>query len=329
MGGGSWSDDAYKSLSSTRSSTVGVSSFTHDHSIRTGAVKAGVHDRLNPKGVVNRESRDSVAHPTSNAIAVLFDVTGSMGGIPRVLQTKLPKLMSILAAKGAIEHPQILFGAIGDYHGDEVPLQVGQFESDVAMDEDLDKIYIEGGGGGQKSESYELGLYFMARHTSIDCLEKRGKKGYLFMIGDEMARNVEKRAVNDVIGDNLETDIQLSKIAQEAQEKYEVYFIIPTRASHGQDKDIQQFWEKLFGQNVLKLDDESLVCELIATTIALAEDSIDSVSDVAADLGLSKSGLTSLTNALSVVQSNKARGLKKATMTGDLSMVGTNGVEIL
>lgn len=43
------------------------------------------------------------------------------------------------------------------------------------------------------TESYELAMYFMARHTSIDCYEKRGKRGYLFMIGDELAYPKVKR----------------------------------------------------------------------------------------------------------------------------------------
>ena len=55
------------------------------------------------------------------------------------------------------------------------------------MDDDLGRILLEGGGGGQKTESYELALYFMARHTATDCFERRGRRGYLFIIGDEMA----------------------------------------------------------------------------------------------------------------------------------------------
>jgi len=46
--------------------------------------------------------------------AVLFDVTGSMGQVPRALQQKLPQLLGLLLRQGYVEHPQILFGAIGD-----------------------------------------------------------------------------------------------------------------------------------------------------------------------------------------------------------------------
>ena len=77
------------------------------------------------------------------------------------------------------------FGAVLDATCDRVPLQVGQFESDNRMDEHLGNMVLEGGGGGQMTESYELAMYFMARHTAIDCHEKRRRRGYLFIIGDE------------------------------------------------------------------------------------------------------------------------------------------------
>ena len=100
---------------------------------------------------------------------MLFDVTGSMRKVPRVLQTKLPQLLGLLQRQGYASDPQIMFGAIGDATCDRVPLQVGQFESDNRMDDDLGRIVLEGGGGGQMTESYELAMYFMARHTATDC----------------------------------------------------------------------------------------------------------------------------------------------------------------
>jgi hypothetical protein len=45
--------------------------------------------------------------------------------------------------------PQIMFGAIGDATCDRAPLQVGQFESDNRMDDDLGRILLEGGDAGK------------------------------------------------------------------------------------------------------------------------------------------------------------------------------------
>ena len=181
MGSGRWSTNVYDAAARFRAAT-GASAFAYSDG---GA--AHVHPGLNPFGVPLRESRDSGEHPQSLAIAVLFDVTGSMRWVPRALQAKLPQLLGLLLRKGYVAHPQIMFGAIGDATCDRAPLQIGQFESDNRMDDDLSRILLEGGGGGQKTESYELALYFMARHTAADCYERRGRRGYLFVIGDEMA----------------------------------------------------------------------------------------------------------------------------------------------
>src|SRR5438128_948260 len=72
---------------------TGKDAFEYDHAVRNGAADHAVHPKMDPRGVRVRESRDSDAHPESHAVVVLFDVTGSMHRVPRVLQAHLPKLM--------------------------------------------------------------------------------------------------------------------------------------------------------------------------------------------------------------------------------------------
>jgi len=269
MGSGIWSTDVYDAAARYRAAT-GASAFAYSDS---GATKT--HHDLDPLGVT-RESRDSAEHPQSVAIAVLFDVTGSMRLVPRALQAKLPQLLGLLLRHGYAENPQILFGAIGDATCDRAPLQIGQFESDNRMDDDLGKIMLEGGGGGQKTESYELALYFMARHTAIDCHEKRGKRGYLFIIGDEMAYSRLKHdEVKGVIGDTLAQDFTTSSVVREVQRKWDTYYILPEGSSYVGDSEVLDFWRALLGQNVIELADLDAVCETIALTIGLGEAAID------------------------------------------------------
>ncbi len=270
MGSGIWSTDVYDAADRYRRAT-GTSAFAYsDSGART------VHASLDPRGVTARESRDTDEHPQSLAIAVLFDVTGSMRSVPRTLQTKLPQLLGLLLRKGYVTDPQILFGAIGDATCDRVPLQVGQFESDNRMDEDLGKIVLEGGGGGQMTESYELAMYFLARHAAIDCYDTRGRKGYLFIIGDEMAYPaVKAREVRTVIGDELAEDIPLRQIVAEVSRRFHTYYVLPTGSSYAGNSQVLDFWRDLLGQNIIELDDLDAVCETIGLTIGLNEDAID------------------------------------------------------
>jgi hypothetical protein len=270
MGSGVWSTDVYDAAATYRAAT-GTSAFAY-----TDSGARVVHPSLNPFGVAARESRDSTEHPQSTAIAVLFDVTGSMREVPRVLQEKLPKLLGLILRKGYATDPQILFGAIGDATCDRAPLQIGQFESDNRMDDDLSRILLEGGGGGQQTESYELALYFMARHTSIDCLDKRGRRGYLFLIGDELPYpRVKPPEVARFVGDELPEPVPTRRIIAEVRRRYDTYYILPGAASYAGDPTVLGHWRRLLGQNVIELDDLDAVCETIALTVGLGEDAID------------------------------------------------------
>ncbi|HEY7125317.1 MAG TPA: hypothetical protein VH540_15290 [Ktedonobacterales bacterium] len=275
MGSGTWSTDTY-SLREEMRKKSGKDPFAYSASATSDPNGPRAHPTLDPFGVKKRESCDNAEHPESVAIVVFFDVTGSMLSIPVTLQKKLPELLGLLLRKGYVDHPQIMFGAIGDATCDQVPLQVGQFESDNRMDENLENIVLEGGGGGQKRESYELAMYFVSEHTAIDCWEKRGHKGYLFMIGDEMAYPAVSRAhANKLIGDGLEKDMPLKEMLSRLRKCYEVFYILPKSASHGGDKEVLAFWRQLLGENVLEIDDEAAVCETIALTIGIREGRID------------------------------------------------------
>ncbi|HKA67855.1 MAG TPA: hypothetical protein VKG85_01925 [Actinomycetes bacterium] len=333
MGSGRWSTNTYAAAAAYRAAT-GADAFDYDSRMRTTRHRDDwiAHPSLDPFGVTVREARDSEEHPTSLPIAVLFDVTGSMGMVPRWLQQKLPQLFGLLQRKGYVEHPQILFGAIGDATCDRVPLQIGQFESDNRMDEHLSNILLEGGGGGQKTESYELAAYFMARHTTLDSLEKRGKRGYLFVIGDEMnyprvyakGRNapfsgwgsMRRRGVAEVIGDRLPEDILTPAIYAELKRSYEVFFILPAAASYGGDREVLDHWRGLLGQNVIELDDLEAVCETIALVVGMGENAIDltqglvDLDDLGSDAG------TTVGKALATI------GTSREVVAASMSPVG-------
>ena len=324
MGSGEWLTDVYAERARFKVAT-GKATFDYDDSLkRLPSHLRKVHPTLDPFGVKARESRDSDDHPNSQAVAILFDVTGSMGKIPETLQKKLSELNGLLVRKGYIENPQILFGAIGDIRGgivamgepgfvrgDIAPLQAGQFESDNRMDENLENLYLEGGGNGQKRESYGLADYFIARHTDIDCWNKRRRKGYFFTIGDEMAwLDINRFEVKKIIGDHLAKDVSLEEIVREVRQRYHRYHIYPLGASYDNDPEVEGFWKKLLGEGFLKLDDPEAVCETIALQIGINEGRIDLDEGVKhlQELGVPKSTRLTVRRALATGSKPTVRG---------------------
>jgi hypothetical protein len=303
MGSTRWSDDHYRARAKHRAAT-GQDAFEYDHAIRRGKAARQVPQKMNPYRVTVRESRDSDTHPLSHAVSVLFDVTGSMQSVPRILQANLPKLMGLLIRKSYLDHPQILIGAIGDATCDAAPLQVGQFEAGIEIEEDLGKLFLEGGGGGQVTESYELAMYFMARHTALDCYEKRGQRGYLFIIGDEAPYEwVKRHEVELRLGDKLQADLSVEEVLAELERTYQVYFIVPKMTSHWNNQSVYRRWVKLLGQNVLRLEDPSAICELIAATVGFAEGKVDleHLADDLKEAGASRSVARAVGKALAPV----------------------------
>jgi hypothetical protein len=260
MGYTGWSDDTYDSLSRSHSTKTADEIFNDAESEEMSAIEIDI-----------RESRDSDEHPESLAVMVFLDVTASMGRIPEIIvKEKLGALMNTIINNG-IEHPQIFFGAIGDHHTDRSPIQIGQFESGTEeLDKWLTSIFIEGGGGGQNMESYLLAWLLAGKHTSIDCFEKRNVKGFLFTIGDEKSwdsldASVLKKFLGYPQGETL-TDKQL---LEEAQRMYNVYHIHVNEGSYCNDSNILDYWKEMLGERLIILDDYQVICETIATVIAM------------------------------------------------------------
>jgi hypothetical protein len=214
-------------------------------------------------------------------VAAILDVTGSMRRTPQVFQEKLPKLMTLLTTKGKIEHPHVLFGAVGDHISDKVPFQVGQFESDNRSDEQLRQMFLEGGGGGSSQESYELALYFAGYKTSIDSWEKREHKGYFFTFGDEMPyASLAPSTIADVFGDTVQQGFTTAKLIDRVLERFEYFHVHVRQGQHGSDQKVIDAWRELIGQRLLFLDDSSLICETIAGVVATFEGDDSGMAEV-------------------------------------------------
>lgn len=269
MGGARWDANDWNNFSAATSSKPTAQVFSQHQ----------MHAALSPVGVACRESRDSVANPNSNAIIVGCDVTGSMGKLAEVLvKTGMGVLVTELLKRKPVSDPHIMCMGIGDAYSDRAPLQASQFEADIRIAEQLKNIWLEGGGGGNNGESYPLAWYFAARHTSIDCFEKRQRKGYLFTIGDENPHKVlTKGQVKSVFGDDIERDLTSADLLAMANRTYNVFHLM-VEESGTFDRRVSDNWKELLGERALPLMDHKKLAEVIVSTIAVNEG--QSVTDV-------------------------------------------------
>jgi hypothetical protein len=273
MGSSRWDPKAYAGYTDSirGKTTAGVFATGASTVSSTGTIV----DRLNPKGVTMRESRDSDVHPLSTAIIVALDQTGSMGMIAHsIAREGLGVLFDEILKRKPVTDPHLMFMALGDANCDAFPLQVSQFEAGPEIIEQLSEIFLEGAGGGNSFESYNLPWYFAAFHTSIDCIEKRGKRGYLFTVGDELSPDdLTVEQIKTVIGDTPERAYTNEELLTLVQRMYHVYHVIIEEGSYARHNadHVNENWVNVLGQNVIRLKDHTKLSEVIISAIQIAE----------------------------------------------------------
>lgn len=262
MGGSNWSSSDWASFTSS----------TRAQSTRQVFSQSSMHADLDPKGVKMRESRDSAANPNSHAVIVASDVTGSMGILAEALvRNGMGVLVEELLKRKPVSDPHIMCMGVGDAYTDYAPLQVTQFEADIRIAQQLKQIWLEGHGGGNGGESYTLAWYFAARHTSIDCFEKRKKKGYLFTVGDENPHKLlTKDQVKAIFGDDIERDLTSAELLTMVSRSYHVFHLM-VEESGTFNSSVAANWQALLGERALRLSDHTKLAELIVSTIQVNE----------------------------------------------------------
>jgi hypothetical protein len=271
MGNGSYDVTASTARAAFRAST-GTTAFAHDQNIKTGKLKPQIHPSLNVLLKPYRECRDNDDNPISVPIAIFTDVTGSMDTTADHVLDSLNKVIVAIRDKGVISYPALLFGAIGDASSDKAPIQVGEFESDdLKAEEHLSNIYREKNGGGNGWESYLMSLWFVANKIETDHWDKRGEKGFLFIIEDEnLDKILPAHHLKQFIGVDVEEDILPETIIEKLLLRWHVVIIRPNASHYYNSASVHETWTKYFGsERVIKVESFTEVVPLIAGTISV------------------------------------------------------------
>lgn len=252
MGSGCWTARSFDDYT-TLSKKMSADDFSRGHYSNQEIFKSTRLDKaLNPYEVT-RECCDSEEHPNTLPVILALDVTGSMGQAAVKVAQKLNAIMTNLYEDKSLGDIEFCIMGIGDLACDHTPIQISQFESDIRIAEQLDKVYFEFGGGGNTYESYTAAWYMGSRHCDLDCW-KRGKKGIIITLGDECPNPyLPASALSRATGDNLQGDIETPALYEEVKDKFEIYHIsvddFESSYSYHKRWGLDEKWTDLLGDN--------------------------------------------------------------------------------
>jgi hypothetical protein len=174
-----------------------------------------------------------------------------MGDWTKIIYDKLPMFYGQLMINQYVQDPALSFCAIGDATCDSTPLQVTEFGQGHSLDQLLNKVYLEGGGGGNITESYELAAYFYLKHSDVS----QAALPYMFITGDEAFYDkVSKDHIKEVIGSHVQKDADSKKMFDELKKKYNLFLLHkPYSESHANSKIITKWQNTLGKEHILEL----------------------------------------------------------------------------
>jgi len=256
MGCGNWNAEDWKRYSSARISGRGAREIYRAREC---------DPKYDPLNIKVRESRDSADNPLSTPIIIGLDVTGSMSPILEVTAKTLGTMVGEILDRKPVTDPQIMFAAVGDSTCDRAPFQATQFESDIRIASQLTELWFERGGGGNNFESYPLAWYFAANKTSTDAWEKRGRKGFIFTMGDDcFPGKITAAEINRVFGDRVSSDISVKSLYAQVCRRYEVFHLMLEQGGSARFMKPDR-WRELMGERAISVSDYSRLPQIIVS----------------------------------------------------------------
>lgn len=266
MGGNNYDRDVGKSSSSGHFSIGGSSSSKSKKDLG----RVGLHPDLNPFGKIITSLKEC-------PVVIVLDVTGSNIEFARIFYDKAPMLHGQIEQQGYLKDFDICFIATGDANGDYAPLQVCNFEYGIALDNQLKKLFLEGGGGGQEMETYELATYYLLK----SCNMPNAKMPLCFIIGDEAPYPyLHPEIVESILGENISEPISNRSIFSDLFKKFygNAFFIqnpyCGTESGYTtQTKSIKEKWIEAFGalnsEKIIPVYEEKSIIDIILGKIAM------------------------------------------------------------
>lgn len=228
---------------------------------------------------------EAVSTESTSPLVICCDVTGSMGSWPATIFSKLPYL-DLEGKEYLGDDMEICFCAVGDIFSDKYPLQVRPFTTGTAMKDELEKLVVEGNGGGQFMESYDIAAHFFAEN----CEMPKAINPIIIFIGDEGLYDfLDMEGAEQWCGKKPQSRMEVKQVFAALKKKFSVYLIRKPYGSGssttvnemtGTDLRIQKQWEEILGaDHICILPSADRVVDVIFGILARETNRVDYFKD--------------------------------------------------
>lgn len=201
-----------------------------------------------------------------NPVVYIFDVTGSMNNLPKIIADKMPMIAGQIVQNGYLTDVELSLAAVGDIKCDHAPVQVGDFAEMKRLDDWLKRLWLEKGGGSDDEESYEFMAYFYARYCDFS---NAVTPICLFTADEGIASRLYKTDLERIFGGTHET-ISTVDVFKELDQKFKGNVFLIHRRYHSDDAKALRGWQKCLGdKRIIRLGTDQSIADLTLGLFAL------------------------------------------------------------
>lgn len=201
-------------------------------------------------------------------LIIAVDVTGSMGTWPATMFGKLP-LLAMRAMEYLGPDTEISFMAINDGpRGARYPLQVRNFSAGPAMAAEIEALIVEGGGGSNSEESYELAALYACRN--VDFTHRNADPIFIFVADESPYDSCPVARARSMAKVTIPRKMSTRDIYAELKSKYDTYLVYKTYTGS------RPTWEALVGNDrIADLEDPNRIVDVILGILGTSTDKTD------------------------------------------------------
>lgn len=215
-------------------------------------------------GVLPKNRR--IASKAKSPVVYIFDDTGSMGNLPKIIADKMPMIAGQTVQNGYLTDVELSLAAVGDIQFDHAPVQIGDFTQMKLLDDWLKRLWIEHGGGSNDVESYEFMAYFYARYCDFS---NAVTPICLFTADEGISQILYKSDLERIFGGTHET-ISTVDVFKELDRKFKGnVFLIHKYYGHGDAKALSGWQQCLGDKRIIRLGTDQSIADLTLGLFAL------------------------------------------------------------
>ena len=231
---------------------------------------------------------------SKNPVIIVLDVTGSNINFARLVYDKLPMFYGEIEQKGYLEDFDICVCAVGDASTDCYPIQIGSPAKGLEIDSWMEKLVLEGCGGGQRKESYEL----MAHYLLNSCKFDESVRPIVFFIGDEMPYDNVK--VNEAKSIGLPIEASYDPW-DELNRKFHNNVFVMLNKYNGRrfEEDITKKWKSILpSEHTIRIPEEKAIVDLMLGILAIQKQELDEYAIDMKNRGQTQGRIDGVTSSL-------------------------------